>query len=68
MAIISFWSEGDRETGKTSSLAAISTLLSIENTYKTLIFNTEYNDSSLENCFWAPKKPKKETQKQKKTH
>lgn len=61
MAIISFWSEGDRETGKTSSLAAISTLLSIENTYKTLIFNTEYNDSSLENCFWAPKKPKKET-------
>ena len=60
MAIISFWSEGDKETGKTLSLAAITTQISIENTYKTLIFNTEYNDSTLENCFWTPKKPKKE--------
>ena len=60
MAIISFWSEGDKETGKTLSLAAITTQISIENTYKTLIFNTEYNDSTLENCFWIPKKPKKE--------
>ena len=40
MAIISFWSEGDKETGKTLSLAAITTQISIENTYKTLIFNT----------------------------
>ena len=60
MAIISFWSEGDREAGKTASLAAIATQISIDNTYKTLIFNAEYNDSSLEECFWPPKKPKKE--------
>lgn len=60
MAIISFWSEGDREAGKTASLAAIATQISIDNTYKTLIFNAEYNDSSLEECFWPPKKPRKE--------
>lgn len=60
MAIISFWSEGDKEAGKTASLAAIATQISIDNTYKTLIFNAEYNDSSLEECFWPPKKPKKE--------
>ena len=41
MAIISFWSEGDREAGKTASLAAIATQISIDNTYKTLIFNAE---------------------------
>lgn len=61
MAIISFWSDGEKETGKTLSLAAIATQLSIDNTYKTLIFNTEYNDNTLENCFWPPKKPKRET-------
>ncbi len=61
MAIISFWSDGEKETGKTLSLAAIATQLSIDNTYKTLIFNTEYNDNTLENCFWTPKKPKRET-------
>lgn len=60
MAIISFWSEGDREAGKTASLAAIATQISIDNTYKTLIFNAEYNDSSLEECFWPPKKSRKE--------
>lgn len=60
MAIISFWSEGDREAGKTASLAAIATQISIDNTYKTLIFNAECNDSSLEECFWPPKKPRKE--------
>lgn len=60
MAIISFWDEGNKETGKTSSLAAISTQISISNAYKALIFNAEYNDSNLENCFWAPKKNKKE--------
>lgn len=60
MAIISFWSDGERETGKTLSLAAISTRISIDNSYKTLIFNAEYNDNSLENCFWPPKKSNKE--------
>lgn len=59
MAIISFWSDGEKETGKTSSIAAIATYLSINSNYKTLLFNTEYNDSSLENCFWEQKKSKR---------
>lgn len=59
MAIISFWSDGEKETGKTSSIAAIATYLSINSNYKTLLFNTEYNDTSLENCFWEQKKNKR---------
>lgn len=59
MAIISFWSDGEKETGKTSSIAAIATYLSINSNYKTLMFNTEYNDSSLENCFWEQKRNKR---------
>lgn len=59
MAIITFWSDGNRETGKTSTMAAISTIISMENTYKTLLFNTEYNDDTLEHCFFERKKQKK---------
>lgn len=59
MAIITFWSDGDRETGKTLSIAAISTQISMENTYKTLLFNTEYDDDTLERCFFEKKKQKK---------
>lgn len=62
MAIISFWSDGEKETGKTSSLAAISTYISMENNIKTLLFNTEYNDVSLENCFWEQKRTNKKNE------
>lgn len=62
MAIVSFWSDGEKETGKTSSLAAISTYISMENNIKTLLFNTEYNDVSLENCFWEQKRVNKKNE------
>lgn len=59
MAIISFWNDGEKETGQTSTIAAIATYLSIKNNYKTLLFNTKHDDSSLQNCFWEQKKNKK---------
>lgn len=52
MAIVSFWSPGNVEAGKTVNMAAISTFLTIENNYKILIINTEPGDTSLEDCFW----------------
>ena len=52
MAIISFWSNGKSETGKTTALAGIATQLSFENNLKILIINTKHNDISIEDCFW----------------
>lgn len=59
MPIITFWSDGKHETGKTVSMAAIGTALSIENNYKTLLFNANYNDTTLEDCFWEEQKDSK---------
>ncbi len=59
MAIVSFWSDNKRETGKTSSIAAIATNMAMNNTYKMLIFDTAYNNSSLQECFIKNKKSKK---------
>ncbi|MBQ6992479.1 MAG: hypothetical protein IJN50_06210 [Clostridia bacterium] len=59
MPIITFWSDGKHETGKTVSMAAIGTALSIENNYKTLLFNANYNDTTLEDCFWEEQKDAK---------
>jgi len=61
MPIITFWSDGKTETGKTTSMAAIGTALSIENNYKTLLFNANYNDTTLEDCFWEEEKNTKVT-------
>ena len=52
MAIVSFWSDGKGETGKTASVAAIATQMSLENNFKILIFNTKHNDITMEDCFW----------------
>ncbi|MCL2354351.1 MAG: hypothetical protein FWC68_00370 [Oscillospiraceae bacterium] len=52
MAIITFWNDGKKETGQTASIAAIATGLSVENNYKTLMFNTKHNDKTIEDCFW----------------
>lgn len=52
MAIITFCSNEIKETGQTLSLAAIASYMSIEHNYKILIVSTNFNDLSLENCFW----------------
>lgn len=56
MAIISFWSNGKEETGKSSSIAAITTLLAINHNYKILVLDTKYNDYFYEDCYWQEDK------------
>ena len=52
MAIITFCSNETKETGQTFSLAAVASFLAIEHNYKILVVSTNFNDLSLENCFW----------------
>lgn len=56
MAIISFWSNGRGETGKTASIAAITTYLAIQHNYKILILDTKYNDYAYQDCYWQEDK------------
>ena len=59
MAIVTFWSNGKEETAKTLSIAAIATNMAIDHNYKILLLSTNYNDDTLEGCFWEKAKPKK---------
>lgn len=59
MSIITFWSNGEEQTGKTLSIAAIATYLSIEHNKRILIVSTGYNDKTLDSCFWKEKKVKR---------
>lgn len=56
MAIISFWSNGNGETGKTASIAAITTFLAIQHNYRILILDTKFNDYSYQDCYWKEDK------------
>ncbi|MCI8443902.1 MAG: hypothetical protein HFJ37_01790 [Clostridia bacterium] len=59
MSIVTFWSNGKEQTGKTLSIAAICTHLAIEHNYRILIISTGYKDETLNHCFWKEKKQKK---------
>lgn len=52
MSIITFWSNGKEQTGKTLSIVALATQMAIEHNYKILVISTEYKDRVLNNCFW----------------
>lgn len=59
MAIITFCSNETKETGQTLSLAATAAYMAIEHNYKILVISTDFNDLSLENCFWEYDKIRK---------
>lgn len=59
MSIVTFWSNGREQTGKTLSIAAICTHLAIEHNYRILVISTGHQDENLDNCFWQPRKMKK---------
>ena len=52
MSIITFASNEKKETGQTLSLAAVASYMAIEHNCKILIVSTNFDDLSLENCFW----------------
>lgn len=60
MAIVSFWSNGKEETAKTLSIVAIATNMAIEHNFRILLVSTNYNDDTLETCYWPKDKIKKQ--------
>lgn len=58
MAIITFWSDGKEQTGKTISAASIATCMAIEHNMKILVISTTNRDNVLQNCFIARKNSK----------
>ena len=59
MAIITFINNQKEETGKTLSLAAIVTYMSIEHNAKNLIVSTTNKEDRLKKCFWEERKKSK---------
>ena len=59
MSVITFWNSGKEQTGKTLSITAITTHMSIEHNYKILVISTGHKDTTLDRCFWEEKKKKK---------
>lgn len=59
MSVVTFWSDGREQTGKTLSIAAISTYMAVEHNYRILIISTGYRDDTLNRCFWKEKKAKR---------
>lgn len=59
MAIVTFYSNGKEQNGKTLSMVATSTYMAIEHNYKILLISTSENEETLYNCFF--KKTKRKT-------
>lgn len=59
MAVVSFWSNWKKETGKTSAVIALATYMAIEHNYKILVVSTSCNDDTLKNAFYKQEKKKK---------
>ena len=51
MAIITFWSNTEKETGQTLTAAAVATNMAIEHNFRILLLSTTI-DKTIENCFW----------------
>ena len=56
MSIITFLNKDKKESGQSLSVAAIATLMAIEHNYRILIISTDFNDKTLEGCFFNPNK------------
>lgn len=59
MSVITFWNNGKEQSGKTISMVSIATFMAIEHNIKILLISTGHQDEVLNNCFWKPKKEKK---------
>ncbi len=59
MSIVTFYNSSVEQTGKTMSIAAISTYMAIEHNYRILVISTTNRADPLKECFWEQKKKKK---------
>lgn len=55
MAVISFWGNSEKETGQTLTMVSVSSVMAIEHNYKILVVGTDFNDDTLEECYWPRK-------------
>lgn len=55
MAIISFWSDDKKTSGQTLAMASIATQMCVEHNMRTLMINANFDDDTLERCFWNVK-------------
>ena len=58
MSIVTFWSNGREETGKTMAAVAIATHMAIEHNVKILLISTTNKNETIQNCFWEKQKKK----------
>lgn len=58
MAIISFWSEGKKETSQTLSMVAIATYMAIDHNARVLIVDATFDDDTINRCFMKDSKEK----------
>lgn len=59
MSIVTFYNNNIEQTGKTMSIVAIATFMSIEHNYRILIISTTNKEDNLKNCFWEEKKKRR---------
>ncbi len=59
MSIVTFCNSSLEQTGKTMSIAAIATYMSIEHNYRILVVSTTNREDALKRCFWEEKKKKR---------
>ncbi len=53
MSVITFITKGRKESGQTLSIAAIASIMAIEHNYRILIMSTDFNDNTMEQCFFS---------------
>jgi cellulose biosynthesis protein BcsQ len=58
MAIVSFWSGNEKSSAQTLSAVAVATHMSIEHNYKIIVIDANFNDDTIERCFWNTKTKK----------
>lgn len=56
MSVITFWSNGKEESGKSSAVTAISTFMGVHHNYKILVIDTKYKDTFYTDCYWRETK------------
>ena len=59
MSIVTFYNSSVEQTGKTMSIAAIATHMSIEHNKRILVVSTTNREDPLKTCFWQEKKKRK---------
>lgn len=58
MAIVSFWTENDKETGQTSTAIAVATQMAIQHNKKVLLISTYENNKEIDAAYIKPQAQK----------